>query len=511
MLVDIWRLWAEKAGVEITFRVSDWADTIRALETGEADIHSGLFRNGERSEWIDFSRPTYEISTNIYARTGEAPPPPPRTSPASRSASCWGRTRRRSHGSTIPRRRSYRSRTTKRRSSGAVDAALAEDPAASVLLDRMGLRGQITAAAQPVLQNELYFGVRKGEDALLGLIENGLDAISLDELAAIERRWIPRVEDLQFVDRPLLLSAEERAWLAEHPLIRVHNETNWEPFNFYESGRALGFSIDYMNLIAKKVGVEVEYVSGPTWDEFLGMIAAKDLDVMLNIVRTPARVEYILFTDRYVDIPVIVVRDESEGVAAFEDLFGRTLAIPRGFFYQEIIEREYPDIELLLLDGQLECLQAVAVARADATIGGIAVQQHLIEKHLLSNLKIVSDLPEGVFSNDLRIGVRDDWPMLRDILQKAVESVDPIAVQEIRRRWLGGASVQEDAAALLQLTAVEQRWLVEHPAIRLGVDPAYPPFEFIAGDGAYLGIAADYVGVIEDRLGVTLEVVPDLT
>lgn len=63
MLVDIWRLWAEKSGQAIEFKVSSWADTLYTLQSGEADIHSGLFMSGERAEWMDFSRPVYEIST----------------------------------------------------------------------------------------------------------------------------------------------------------------------------------------------------------------------------------------------------------------------------------------------------------------------------------------------------------------------------------------------------------------------------------------------------------------
>ena len=187
-------------------------------------------------------------------------------------------------------------------SRGEIDAGLAELPALDALLDRLGLRGSITTAPQSLLHNELYFSVRKGDFDLLQSIERGLDTISLEELAAIESRWIPRPENLQFVDRPVLLSAQERIWLAEHPVLKIHNELDWEPFNFNVDGQARGYSIDYMNLLADKLGIDAQYVSGPTWDEFLGMLRAGDLDVMLNIVKTPARDEYIVFTDPYVKI-----------------------------------------------------------------------------------------------------------------------------------------------------------------------------------------------------------------
>ncbi|MBF0626254.1 MAG: transporter substrate-binding domain-containing protein [Magnetococcales bacterium] len=65
------------------------------------------------------------------------------------------------------------------------------------------------------------------------------------------------------------------------------------------------------------------------------------------------------------------------------------------------------------------------------------------------------------------------------------------------------AAPQESLA--LDLTAAERLWLRQHPVIRLGVDPQWPPFEFIDGEGNYRGIAAEYVTLLARTLGVRLE------
>ena len=86
---------------------------------------------------------------------------------------------------------------------------------------------------------------------------------------------------------PNLLSSEELAWLQQHTApIRVHNESDWNPFNFNEAGKPVGYSIDYMNLVAGKLGLNIEYVSGPSWSEFLEMMKDGSLDVMVNIAST---------------------------------------------------------------------------------------------------------------------------------------------------------------------------------------------------------------------------------
>ena len=59
----------------------------------------------------------------------------------------------------------------------------------------------------------------------------------------------------------------------------------------------------------------------------------------------------------------------------------------------------------------------------------------------------------------------------------------------------------------VQLTEAERRWLAAHPVIRVAPDPEFPPFEFFDADGQYSGIAADYLHLIERRLGVRFEAI----
>ena len=40
-----WREWAMRTGTPVEFiRRKNWHDTIKAVENGEADVHSGLFK-----------------------------------------------------------------------------------------------------------------------------------------------------------------------------------------------------------------------------------------------------------------------------------------------------------------------------------------------------------------------------------------------------------------------------------------------------------------------------------
>jgi len=56
----------------------------------------------------------------------------------------------------------------------------------------------------------------------------------------------------------------------------------------------------------------------------------------------------------------------------------------------------------------------------------------------------------------------------------------------------------------------ERQWIRDHQVIRLGVDPAWPPFDFIDGQGAHSGMAADFLQLLGRQLGLSFELVPGL-
>ena len=62
----------------------------------------------------------------------------------------------------------------------------------------------------------------------------------------------------------------------------------------------------------------------------------------------------------------------------------------------------------------------------------------------------------------------------------------------------------------VMLEEEERQWIREHQVIRLGVDRAWPPFDFIDGQGAHSGMAADFLDLLGRRIGLGFELVPGL-
>lgn len=242
-------------------------------------------------------------------------------------------------------------------------------------------------------------------------------------------------------DSKLQLTPKEKQWIEINPIIKVHNEKTWAPFNFYDGKKATGYSIEYMNLLSKKVGLEVEYVTGPTWNEFLNLIKKKEIDAMLNIVQTENRSQYIKFTESYIrTVTGIFIQNGRKEIKDLNDLDGKKLAITKGFFQHELVEKYYPNINLHLVKNNLEALYAVQNNEAYAALGEISVSEHLIASHGLVALKNSGRITDKRFDNILRIGVRDNAPELQSIFNKAINSITLSEKKILYDKWLIGAS-----------------------------------------------------------------------
>ena len=98
-----------------------------------------------------------------------------------------------------------------------------------------------------------------------------------------------------FAQDSINLTPKETIFLKKHSPLKIHNELNWPPYNYNENGEPKGFSIDYMNLLAKKLNIKLKYVTGPSWDQFMKMLQDGEIDAIINISKNKEREKHIAF------------------------------------------------------------------------------------------------------------------------------------------------------------------------------------------------------------------------
>lgn len=512
--IDLIKLAARKVGLKLEFvNGYTWAELLQMLKTGKLDALPAIYVTEERKESIAFTSDYYTPTSVIVVRISNQDVNGIRDLDGKTLAVIRGFSTTDAIANLHPKIKLHMVDNSLEGilavSSGEVDALIESSGSVSYLIENNAVPN-LKFVSDPSLKGlenpSIHMGVPIEKRLLRDILQTGIDAITPQEKQQLGNRWLGLADRLQQTTAPgeVLFDADEQAWLTDHPVIRVHNEMNWPPFNFNQDGQPLGFSIDYMDMLAAKVGLEIDYVSGPSWDQFLDMLRNGKLDVMLNINRTPQREKFIQFTaESYIRAPAAVVGlDPTLEISSLEDFKHKRIALPEGFFRQEYLEKFVPEATLVLEKDVLGSLYAVLEGRADAAVDEYAVIQYLIEKYHLSSLRIVYLAREKEFASVLGIGIRDDWPILRDILDKGMKALDPLEVRALRKKWF----TESDASAVLEsLTTQQRNWLSEHSKIRLGIDPAWPPYDFLDRQGNHAGMAADVLALIAPRLGIELQ------
>ena len=233
-----------------------------------------------------------------------------------------------------------------------------------------------------------------------------------------------------------LLDETEHAWVEslDGPLI-VATEVGYHPYNFVdERGNLSGVAGDYMRLIEERLGVEFMVRAFPTFNEVLEAAKNREVDIVPFIIASPERKSYLEFTQpAYETQDRILVRSDTPGTYRVQDLQGMKVALVSGYAMQYLIEREFPDIELVLLETEIDALLAVSLGQADALISEIGTSSYYIQQQAITNLRVA-----GVVDNvdPKAIGTRSDWPVLNRIIAKGLASITPEEREEIARRWI---------------------------------------------------------------------------
>ena len=232
------------------------------------------------------------------------------------------------------------------------------------------------------------------------------------------------------------LTKIELSYLKKHNIIKVHNELDWAPYNYNLNGIPKGFSIDYMNLLASKVGINIKYINGYKWYEFLNMIKNNKLDVMLNIAKTKERENFLSYTTSYSNmVDSVIIKKSDKKYKKLSDFNGKTIAIVKGFFEEELLKKYYPKIKLYYVSNSIDALKAVIFNKADGTINSLGVAQYSISKYQITNLIPAFNIKDKRFNLELHLATSINNKILRNILEKGKKQISQEELKNLNNKW----------------------------------------------------------------------------
>ena len=213
--------------------------------------------------------------------------------------------------------------------------------------------------------------------------------------------------------------------MAEHQVVRMCVDPGWAAFERINGqGQREGIAADLSPTVAQRVGLCTDLYPTRSWDESLAASKAGRCELMCFLNQTPAREQWLIFTEPiFLDPNIVIAREEHRYIGDLRGLTGATVALPRGTMVEERIRREFPILIPILTDNEQEAVRLVSERKADITIRSLIVAADAIRREGLFNLKIAGQVPD--FINQLRIGVLKEQGLLRDMLNKGVLTLTP--------------------------------------------------------------------------------------
>ncbi len=273
----------------------------------------------------------------------------------------------------------------------------------------------------------------------LGLMDVG----RLRRLTAIyaEHKLAPALSDKQlkrfvYASRPdLRLTDDETAWLKAHPVIRVGIDREFAPYEWFdEKGQFVGINAEILRLLEGKLGVRFEVAKGKSWQETLDMAKAGQLDMLSDAVSTPERRAYLNFTSDFIKSPIVILNDQRKGyIANLDQLHGKRVAIKQGYFMQELLARDHPQITLLATPNELAAFALIKDGKADAYVGDAPSLNFLLQQAGEMDLRLAGTTE---YASEHSMAVIHGHPELLSILEKTLAAIPQVELDGVLNRWM---------------------------------------------------------------------------
>lgn len=233
----------------------------------------------------------------------------------------------------------------------------------------------------------------------------------------------------------VLLTENERDYLNTYGAITLCVDPDWYPFEEITSeGTYRGISRDLISIIEERLDISFTLIKTASWSETVEKYENKECDVVSFLNQTIEREIYLNFTDTYFsDQNVLITRNETPYIADLSQVTSAKIALPLHTSVSYFITQNYPNLEIVAVETEKEAFQKVENGEADMTIRSMIISAYTIRNEGLFNLRINGQIPEE-YNNDLKMGVKKEAVLLRDILNKTIATITPLDRQEVLNR-----------------------------------------------------------------------------
>jgi diguanylate cyclase (GGDEF)-like protein len=232
-----------------------------------------------------------------------------------------------------------------------------------------------------------------------------------------------------------LLTAEEQAWVDQHPVVLYAPELDFPPFSFIDSqGQHRGFSADVLDLLQTHTGLKFQPVAPGARAANLDRARRREVDLITSVRPTIEREQYLGFTSAYVSSPAVILRRRGDRRSGdLDKMGGERVAVEHGSSLESFLTNTQPSLQLAPRDFAGQGLRELVFGEVDACAINLATASFIIERDRLGGLRVAGET--GYFST-LALGYRKDWPMLGRVLEKGLAQISETERATVTARWI---------------------------------------------------------------------------
>ena len=254
-------------------------------------------------------------------------------------------------------------------------------------------------------------------------------------------------------------TAEEKAWIAAHPVVRTTIDPHWRPFEFRDHGKVVGIVPSYLDAISRVSGLRFEYVDGLSWADSHDALISGKIDVVPDVSKSADvsmyRAGVTVSQPYFVGTMFVVAPEHLNLFVDSRNLAGKRIAIKGNGGLEYAIRQSGLPVTLLTYDDEQDALTAVVDGNADVALGTDISIMPLLRRQFLGRLFLAGGLPDRPYA--LALATRSDMPLLASILDKSLAAIPARTGEEISRQWMESTDYGEPT---LRSILYYRRWQV---------------------------------------------------
>mgnify|MGYP003873227115 CR=1 FL=1 len=242
-----------------------------------------------------------------------------------------------------------------------------------------------------------------------------------------------------FADSSNDFSGEELRWMERNQSLKVVVRRDKFPYMFVNNrGEVDGIIAQYMDEIASITGLDVEYVFAPNALKAKEMLSNGEADVFpisfpVNIGEQKADYSrpYLPYQRQ------LITKVDAAKINQATQLRTLTIGVVRGAEMTAWFETRYPNVKTKVFSSEQDAIRAVSHGKVFGLIAELVSTMDLAKKLGVENIKPNSQI-QGWEHSEARLAVTPQTPILRGILDKAINRLSFQAQNSIMSTWLEG-------------------------------------------------------------------------